>query len=266
MLFSIIIPTYNSENSISRCLLSIFNQCLIDFEILIIDGCSKDNTLKIAKDFNDTRIKVYSSPDNGPYDAMNKGISYAKGEWLYFLGSDDEFYDERVLYNVSQHIKKAKPSVVYGSVFVIGNTDWAKDKTVYAGKFDLSRILKQNICHQAIFYKRKIFDKIGFYNLDYKVCADWDINLKAWAKFGFSYMDAIIANFYGGNTSSNNNKDLAFGNAKWKNTVEYFGWKIFNKKFLPHFVIMQRLYRNNKLNIRLFAFCFIYKPLFSSLK
>jgi len=81
---SIIIPTYNCENTISNCLNSILTQSYVDFEILIIDGASKDTTLEILKKYDDKRLKIVSEPDKGIYDAMNKGLKIANGNWIYF--------------------------------------------------------------------------------------------------------------------------------------------------------------------------------------
>ena len=96
---SIITPTYNSEKSIESCILSVANQTYKNIEHLIIDGQSSDNTLGIVKNYAErfSHLRVISERDNGIYDAMNKGIDLAQGEWIYFLGSDDIFYDEHVL-------------------------------------------------------------------------------------------------------------------------------------------------------------------------
>jgi glycosyltransferase involved in cell wall biosynthesis len=224
--YTLIIPTYNSEPYIRRCIDSILAQSFCNFEILIIDGLSNDNTLNVIKSYNDARINVYSERDNGAYDAMNKGIEFAKGTWLYFLGSDDNIYDDNVLSNLYQELKNTKSKVIYGNVKISGDTDWAKDGEIYAGEFNIDKILKQNICHQAIFYHKSVFEKCGKYNVNYNICADWDLNLKCFSYFEPKHIDMIIAMFYGGNTSSNNSKDHLFGKDKWKNTIKYFNFKI----------------------------------------
>src|ERR1700722_16529958 len=101
-LLSIIIPTYNSQNTILTALQSIVKQSFDDFEIIIVDGLSNDDTVTIVKNFQDDRIKIISELDNGIYDAMNKGIDRAKGDWLYFLGSDDRLYNDTVLEDVNK--------------------------------------------------------------------------------------------------------------------------------------------------------------------
>lgn len=92
---SVIIPTYNSENTIEKCLDSLLAQTFKDFEICIIDGGSLDNTLTIATCYRTQfkNIRIVSEPDEGVYDAMNRGIDFASGKWLYFLGSDDKVFD-----------------------------------------------------------------------------------------------------------------------------------------------------------------------------
>src|SRR5688572_23331397 len=99
-MFSIIIPTLNSEAHIRRSLESVLHQSFPNFEILIVDGLSVDQTLSIVQQENDARITTYSEKDHGIYDAMNKGITLAKGKWLYFLGSDDVLYDNNVFQDV----------------------------------------------------------------------------------------------------------------------------------------------------------------------
>ena len=88
---SIIIATYNSEKTLRRALDSVLNQTYQDWECIVVDGASKDNTIEIVKEYvsKDTRFRYVSEPDHGIYDAFNKGWKIAKGEWVMYLGSDD---------------------------------------------------------------------------------------------------------------------------------------------------------------------------------
>lgn len=171
MLFSIIIPTFNSEKVLAKALESVLEQTFTNYEILILDGQSTDNTLEIAKNYKDERIKIYSEKDCGVYDAMNKGISLSQGELLYFLGSDDKFHDKFILEKVLDAFN-ANLHVIYGNVYRLGR------KILYDGEFDATKLYHKNICHQAIFYKKEVFTKIGKFNLDYKITADWEHNIK----------------------------------------------------------------------------------------
>jgi glycosyltransferase involved in cell wall biosynthesis len=206
---SVIIPTYNSEKTIERCLNSIISQTYQDFEICIIDGASRDSTIAKVSNFrvDCDRIRIISEKDKGTYDAMNKSIDIALGEWIYFLGSDDEMYDENVFADVFNSIPAKNCGMIYGNVRINGDTSWAKDGQIYDGEFQVEQILARNICHQAIFYRKKIFDKLGKYNIRYPVCADWELNLRFFPSTNPRYLDRIIANFYGGGISSENVTD-----------------------------------------------------------
>lgn len=197
--FSIIIPTYNSSRTISSCLESVSRQTFTDFEILIMDGCSFDNTLNIIKNQFDCRIKVFSEKDIGVYDAMNKGVLKASGKWLYFLGSDDMLYDKDVLRNVANYITIWEADMVYG------NVKMTKEGNIYDGEFSIDKLYTQyNICHQAIFYRREVFEKTGLYNLRYKIWADWDLNIRWFSNpmIKTSYLNHIICLY-------NNNNGLS---------------------------------------------------------
>ena len=229
LIFSIIIPTFNSAKVLKKALNSISNQTFRDFEILIIDGLSSDNTLEICNFFNDERIKIFSEKDRSIYDAMNKGIKLAKGDWLYFLGSDDTLYDYKVLEDVNELINNTTSLIIYGNVLINGNAGWANDTQIYDGLFNLEKLLKRNISHQAIFYSKKIIKKES-YNLDYKVCADYDLNLKLYSKHNFQYFNRVIANFTGGGYSVIS-KDNEFSITE--SAIKYFFYSLWKKEFYP---------------------------------
>jgi glycosyltransferase involved in cell wall biosynthesis len=199
---SIIIPTYNSSKTLADCLASISQQTYRSFEVLIIDGLSNDNTVSIVKTYADKihHLVVVSEKDKGIYDAMNKGIDLAKGEWLFFLGSDDSLYDGNVL----QKIFQKNQALVEKSDFIYGNVKWGNSGEIYAGQFDTFRIYKQNICHQSIFYKKEIFQKLGKYELRYPIYADWHLNCWCYLtdSIRINYVEEIITNYSLMGTSS----------------------------------------------------------------
>jgi len=201
--FSIIIPTYNSEKTVKRTLDSIFFQNFKDYEIIFVDGDSQDETLSIVNQFKDYRVKIYSEPDKGVYDAMNKGILKANGEWLYFIGSDDYLHAADVLQKVYDQLQKIKNHVLYGNVIIKGDAGWAKDGQIYNGKYTLQRLLRGNICHQAIFYRRSfLIENNLIYNLNYPIVADWDFNIQCRLKTSFTYLAIIVAVFNAGGIST----------------------------------------------------------------
>lgn len=209
-LFSIIVPAYNAERTIASCLKSILQQSYSDIEVLIMDGVSSDGTLDIARSFRDNRIRICSEKDKGIYDAMNKGIRLAKGEWLMFLGSDDTLYSEDTLSNVVPYLTGY--DVVYGNVYS------SRFGGLYDGEFSQTKIITRNICHQAIFFKKRIFDIVGTFNLNYIAHADWDHNMR-WLfskKIKHRFINVTIAN-YADDGFSSRNPDAAFAAIRqWK--------------------------------------------------
>lgn len=203
--FSIIIPTFNSGSTLAVVLQSIVSQTLKEVEVIIMDGVSSDNTMEIAHNFKDEipGLKIYQENDNGIYDAMNKAMHKATGEWIIFMGSDDTFHNDTVLKSLSEVLKRTEAQVVYGNAKISGDTGWAKEGDIYDGEFDLPKLLNQNICHQAMFYRRAfIREEIGTFNTDYKKSSDWDFNLRCWAKQPFEYVNMIIADFAAGGFST----------------------------------------------------------------
>jgi glycosyltransferase involved in cell wall biosynthesis len=196
--FTIIIPTFNSGKTLQNALSSILFQSFSDFEILIIDGISNDNTIKIVKENaeKDKRIRFISEKDDGIFDAMNKGIELSFGEWLYFLGSDDQLHDSSVLNSVFDNVQNTRFNFFYGNIL--------SSKGIYDGEFDSEKILKKNISHQAIFYRKNIFNQIGNYNTRYKTHADWDFNIRCFSSdfISVKYLNIIIADFAKGGVSS----------------------------------------------------------------
>ena len=193
-MITIIIPTYNSQQDIQRCLDSVLNQTFKDLELIIIDGESSDQTIQICKSFEGKfkNFKLISEKDKGIYDAMNKGIINSSGEFLYFLGSDDYLFHKDVLLNVSRHLND-QTDLLYGNVF----NDTLQ--STYDGEFNYLKICLDGICHQAIFYRKTLFDIFGNYDITMKIYShiykdkqifmDENVNVR--------YFNEVIANYSG---------------------------------------------------------------------
>lgn len=208
---SIIIPTYNSSKTLSNCLDSIICQTFKIKEIIIQDGKSTDSTLDIldiyVKKF--PYISVKSEKDYGIYDAMNRGISRSSGEWLYFLGSDDSLTSSTILEEVSRSFNN-ETRIVYGKVKINGRVSWAEANSIYGKEIFREDLAGNNVCHQAVFYHRELFNKYGTYNLTYNICSDWDFNMRVFFKCKTTFVPLIICNFQG-EGSSTSITDHAFG-------------------------------------------------------
>ena len=201
-LLSIIIPTLNASGTLVRCLESIVGQTFKNYEILIIDSLSTDETLQIVGDYqsNYSKTKVISDAETGIYDGMNKGIDMAEGKWLYFMGSDDSLYDPTTLEQFVEYSRYKDVDVLYGNVFS------TRFDGIYDGEFTFFKLERKNLCHQSIFFKKRVFKEIGKFDLKYKAHADWDHNIRWFfsSKISKSYIDLIVANYADGGYSSKN--------------------------------------------------------------
>lgn len=190
ILISIIVPTRNAGAELEACLSSLGDQRFTGYEVLVIDGQSTDGTLERVKAHAGRHVRWLSEPDRGVYDAMNKGVDRARGEWLYFLGADDVLHDGEVLSDVAATVASADLDLVHGDV--IEKRSGAR----YGGEFTLDRLLFEgNLCHQSVFYRRSLFERLGGYNLRYPIWADWEFNIRCFRHPGLRarWMNRVIA-------------------------------------------------------------------------
>ena len=180
-LFSIITVTYNASSVLEPTLKSIKEQSFNDFEHLIIDGASRDNTLDIARKANIPQTKIFSEPDKGLYDAMNKSIAKAEGKFLIFLNAGDSFADAYTLESIAKCITD-DTDIVYGQTQVVN------DKREIIGMRHLTAptVLTANsfkrgmlVCHQAFIPRREI---VPMYDLSYRFSSDYDWCIKCLKK------------------------------------------------------------------------------------
>ena len=263
--FSIIIPTYNASKTLENCINSIAGQTYKSWEIIIVDGVSTDGTIellnRIASKFS--QIKFLSEKDNGIYDAMNKGIDIARGSWIIFLGADDQLDNNNILMEVNELLNDTHARLLYGNAKLMGDLAWGKDGTIYDGPFTVRKLFKKNICHQAIFYHRTVFKQIGNYNTRYFVCADWDFNLRCFAKMDVEYIDLIVSKFHGGGFSTTYLTD-DFNKESVIILKSYYQISFFNSLFSPYswsfYFQANKAFKNKKLlqALRYLAFAFIH--------
>lgn len=201
---TVITVVFNSVATIESTIKSVIEQTFLNFEYIIIDGGSTDGTVDVVKKYQDKISLWVSEQDNGIYDAMNKGVSLAKGKYIYFLGGDDIFFNCEVLYEISGFLLDDK-SVYYGNVL------FKKRNIIYDGKFNKFKIVTRNISHQSVFYPKQVFVSFSF-NKNYKIYADYDLNLKLYGKssFSFKYIPLTIALFNDCGASGSNVLDFNF--------------------------------------------------------
>ncbi len=190
-LISVIIVVYNAETTIGHAINSVLQQTYDPVELLIIDGKSTDSTIPVIKSYADKINYFVSEKDEGIYDAMNKGIAAAKGEWVLFLGADDAFYTASVLQEIFGSADLNHIDLLYGDV------EFSSNKRRYGAQKNYRQLIEQNICHQGIFYKRKLFQLAGNYNTRYSILADYEMNLRLFRQPALKtqYIPVIITLF-----------------------------------------------------------------------
>lgn len=210
---SIITVCKNEKDTIENTLLSIFNQTYSNIELVIIDGASTDGTVDIIKKYQDKITHFISEPDKGLYNAMNKVIDIATGDFFYFLNANDTIFDKFTIEKIVKCINE-NPDVrfIFGDIRLLKeNGDFFTDITGYDNQEQNPLFIKQNICHQAVFYDKTLFDDFGKYSEKLKIFSDTKFNIECLFvhKVKAAYIPMIIANFrYGGFSSSPKNQKI----------------------------------------------------------
>jgi len=195
-LISIIIATYNASATLRQCLDSIIPQLDDECELIIIDGCSKDNTNNIIASYGDKIAYTVSEKDNGVYDAWNKGIIKAQGKWIMFVGADDMLLPNAIktyLSNIS-----SKPDIQEYDYICAQNefVDHNGKLLKLMGEKPAWNVMRRTMAaaHVASLHNKKnLFDTIGTYNLRFNICADYELLLRKKEKLKSLFIDAHIA-------------------------------------------------------------------------
>lgn len=201
-LISIIIATYNAEKTLERCLSSISKQKTKDIELLIIDGSSTDDTINIIHSYKSIIDFYLSEPDKGIYDAWNKGIKKATGEWIMFIGADDMLLPD-ALYT---YIKFLKENNVQFIDYISAQNEYINSKEKYLGTigeaFDWNIFRKHmNVVHVASLHHNILFKSVGEFNLNYKICADYELLMRKKNNLKALFCQHKIARIYSGGMS-----------------------------------------------------------------
>lgn len=196
-LVSVVVPTFNSCEQMRPALDSLAGQTERDFEVIVSDGASSDETLALVETYRSRlpALTVLSRPDGGVYDAINRGLSACKGRWIYVLGSDDRLHASETLALLSPTLRASTAGVVYGDVRVMGPNHMVAEDGRYGGPFTLARLMGQNICHQAMFTRADLLNRLGLYNLRFKLWADWDIAQRAFNDGPMQWIDIVVADY-----------------------------------------------------------------------
>ncbi len=179
MTISIITATYNSATTVKDTFESVLAQTYTDIEYIVVDGLSKDNTLEIIKEYEpkfNGRMRYISEKDKGLYDAMNKGISMATGDIVGILNSDDFYTANDILENIAHTITKYNTDAVYGDIHYVNDENLNKCVRYYSSRIFTRRLMRFGFmpAHPSFYCKRKVYEKFGTFNTQYRIAADFD--------------------------------------------------------------------------------------------
>lgn len=236
MLISIITPVYNSEKTIGANVNSIVSQTYKNFEHIIVDNLSKDNTIGIIKKIYEEnniseKLKIISEPDTGISNAFNKGIKTAKGDIIAILNSDDEYFHNEVFKEVIDAFKDEKTKIVHGNIYFHDPVYGSNIRfPLYYG---ISNGIQFN--HPAMFFHRSVYDELALYNESYFVSMDFEYycrlvkNYKNLKEISYYLKDKPLVKMNAGGESWNNEfKSIAEIKSALK---EYNLWNFESRKF-----------------------------------
>lgn len=171
-MFTIITVVYDAERFVAKTVQSVVDQTYDDYEYIVIDGASTDQTVAILEQYHEQIDILVSEPDRGIYDAMNKGIARAKGKYINFMNAGDHYYSPDTLRQVARHWEREggfdQVDIIYGKVVKVSSEasgfQYEQGKPILANSF----FLTIPMCHQAMFIKNDLFRAVGGYSLEYR--------------------------------------------------------------------------------------------------
>jgi glycosyltransferase involved in cell wall biosynthesis len=222
---SIITINYNNLEGLKRSMESVVNQTWQEFEYIVIDGGSTDGSAAYIESQSENLNYWISEPDKGIYNAMNKGIAKATGEYLLFLNSGDHFFNDIIL--EQNHKFLVEKDLVY---FNLNFVDKANSKIgKYPEQLSFSHFIHDTLPHPATFMKSSLFDKVGLFDESLKIVSDWKFFILALFKYNCSYIkvNEILTTYYlDGISSDLTNQKLIYEerqsvfNTDFKNYIE----------------------------------------------
>ena len=249
MKVSIITAVYNGVHTIEECIKSVLNQTHLNIEYIIIDGGSTDGTLDVIKKYKDKIAYCISEPDNGIYDAMNKGIKLASGDVVGILNADDFYADNYVISNVAKEFEiKKVDSVFAGLVFIDRNNPDKIVRYCNASSFKPEKFAYGWMPpHPTFFVKRKIYEMYGLFKTDYKIASDFELVARFLSKYkvSYSYIQKVLIKMRTGGLSTRNiksnwilNKEIL--HACQENGIKTNYLKIYSKYLTKVFQLFNR--------------------------
>lgn len=212
MKISVITAVYNNHDTIADAINSVLSQTYADVELIVIDGGSSDGTLDVLQGYGDKLNKLVSEPDQGIYDALNKGLKLATGDVIGFLHSDDLYADQRVLARIAEGFANSKVDALYGDLVYVGKGN--EDKVVRywrAGEFSSDKLHYGWMPpHPTLYVKREVYERIGLFDTKFRIAADYDFMLRLLSleNISLAYIPELLVKMRLGGASNRSLKNL----------------------------------------------------------
>jgi len=225
MKVSIITIAYNAAETIEETIRSVISQDYHDIEYILIDGASQDNTLEIAQQYVSGIAKIISEPDEGIYDAMNKGVRNATGDLIGILNADDVFAHSHVISRVVETMKAGKSDACYADLQYISRENPGKVVRYWkSGQYVKSSFLNGWMPpHPTFFLKKELYCKYGVYRIALRSSADYELMLRMLYKFDVktSYLPEVVVHMKMGGQSN-----VSLRNRLRANNEDRLAWKL----------------------------------------
>ena len=236
--FTIITPVHNSANTIRDTINSVLAQKGVGIELIVIDGNSTDQTVEIVEKYQDERLLLVSEPDQGIYDAMNKGLRMASGEFVGILNSDDYYVHPWVLLEVANKFHKTQADAVYGDInFVAPDNPHRITRIWKSGAFRASKFLFGWMPPHPAFFTRLIcYKRYGLFDIDLKSSADYELMLRFLYKHRLraAYLPSVVTHMRTGGQSS-----VTWRNRLRANREDHAAWRKNGLRPLPITILMK---------------------------
>lgn len=219
---SIITVNYNDKPGLAKTISSVLSQTSQNYEFVVMDGGSTDGSTELLNQYKDRIDIAVSEKDSGVFNAMNKAIKAASGEFLIFMNGGDIFYDERVLEEVIPMLTH-QADIYYGDNYK-ETPGGSKRLKTYPEKLDFSFFYSSSINHQSTFIRRSLFEKYFYYNEEYRIAADWEFFIYTICKENvpYKYLKKTIAIYDFTGISSNSKSSELFIKEKSQTIRKYF--------------------------------------------
>lgn len=254
MKISIITVSYNSFKTIEDTFGSILSQTYNNIEYIVVDGDSQDNTVSVIKNYEQKFLNKkidfnwLSEKDNGLYDAMNKGIKIATGDYIGILNSDDFYIDEDAIAKVVKALKKNNTDSLYANLYYVEKDNTNKIVRNWKSQIFSNKLFENgwHPAHPTFFVKKEIYEKYGLFNLNYKIAADYEIMLRFLEKNKIStqFLDEYLIKMRIGGESNQSIKNIISANKEC-----YKVWKD-NGLQVSKFFVLKKLFKK-ALQIRI---------------